>query len=258
MTRTIEMTHSLRTSAGLARALPGHRGLRPLRRASPRSCRPWPAPPTAASSPSTRSTSSSSPSCSSRTATRNPSHYSRRAGLRGGHGRRGMDEHGLLRPGDRRRTGTRSWAASATWSPSTSSDLSPKFNGGRRDQRHQPAARLPGAVGEPDALDSIVPMAFGNLALDLVLEGRSGLLVSGAQRRVQPPSPSTSDHGDQEDRGRGSLLRRRPAAPQVRASEGVPLHHDQRELIGPGQRHPPGAARAACAGLALPVACPPG
>ncbi len=32
--------------------------------------------------------------------------------------------------------------------------------------------------GDPDALDSIVPMAFGNLALDLVLRGTSGRLVS--------------------------------------------------------------------------------
>ncbi|MDX1674377.1 MAG: ATP-dependent 6-phosphofructokinase [Longimicrobiales bacterium] len=32
--------------------------------------------------------------------------------------------------------------------------------------------------GDPDAIDSIVPMAFGNLALDLVLAGESGRLVS--------------------------------------------------------------------------------
>jgi 6-phosphofructokinase 1 len=32
--------------------------------------------------------------------------------------------------------------------------------------------------GDPDALDSIVPMAFGNLALDLILAGTSGRLVS--------------------------------------------------------------------------------
>ena len=32
--------------------------------------------------------------------------------------------------------------------------------------------------GDPDALDSIVPMAFGNLALDLILEDRVGLLVA--------------------------------------------------------------------------------
>ena len=32
--------------------------------------------------------------------------------------------------------------------------------------------------GNPDSIDSIVPMAFGNLALDLVLEGSSGRLVT--------------------------------------------------------------------------------
>ena len=31
--------------------------------------------------------------------------------------------------------------------------------------------------GEPDAIDSIVPMAYGNLALDLILRGESGRLV---------------------------------------------------------------------------------
>ncbi len=31
--------------------------------------------------------------------------------------------------------------------------------------------------GDPDALDSIVPMAFGNLALDLILKGIHGRLV---------------------------------------------------------------------------------
>jgi 6-phosphofructokinase len=32
--------------------------------------------------------------------------------------------------------------------------------------------------GDPDALDSIAPMAFGNLALDLILKGKSGILVA--------------------------------------------------------------------------------
>jgi 6-phosphofructokinase 1 len=32
--------------------------------------------------------------------------------------------------------------------------------------------------GDPDALDSIVPMAFGNLALDLVFRNQFGRLVS--------------------------------------------------------------------------------
>ena len=31
--------------------------------------------------------------------------------------------------------------------------------------------------GDPDAIDSIVPMAYGNLALDLILQGLHGRLV---------------------------------------------------------------------------------
>jgi len=57
-------------------------------------------------------------------------------------------------------------------------ELSPKFNAGRRinviNQRLGYLVRC----GNPDAMDSIVPMAFGNLALDLVLAGISGRLVS--------------------------------------------------------------------------------
>jgi 6-phosphofructokinase 1 len=32
--------------------------------------------------------------------------------------------------------------------------------------------------GDPDALDSIVPMAFGNIALDLILKGETGIMVA--------------------------------------------------------------------------------
>lgn len=56
-------------------------------------------------------------------------------------------------------------------------ELSSKFNKGQRinviNQRLGYLVRC----GNPDALDSIVPMAFGNLAMDLVLEGASGRLV---------------------------------------------------------------------------------
>jgi len=55
---------------------------------------------------------------------------------------------------------------------------SPKYNNGKEvnvvNQRLGYLVRS----GDPDALDSIVPMAFGNVALGLVLEGRSGLLVA--------------------------------------------------------------------------------
>jgi 6-phosphofructokinase 1 len=57
-------------------------------------------------------------------------------------------------------------------------DLSPAHNKGRRinivNQRLGYLVRC----GDPDALDSIVPMAFGNLALDLILSNTSGRLVS--------------------------------------------------------------------------------
>jgi len=56
--------------------------------------------------------------------------------------------------------------------------LSPKYNNGRRvDVVSQRLGYLVRS-GNPDALDSIAPMAFGNLALDLVTSGTSGRLVS--------------------------------------------------------------------------------
>jgi 6-phosphofructokinase 1 len=56
--------------------------------------------------------------------------------------------------------------------------LSSKFNNGKRvnvvNQRLGYLVRC----GQPDAMDSIAPMAFGNLALDLVLSKTSGRLIS--------------------------------------------------------------------------------
>ena len=31
--------------------------------------------------------------------------------------------------------------------------------------------------GQPDAIDSIIPMVYGNLAMDLIMEGKSGRMV---------------------------------------------------------------------------------
>ena len=57
-------------------------------------------------------------------------------------------------------------------------EYSPKYNNGRRiDVVNQRLGYLVRS-GDPDALDSIVPMAFGNLALDLVLRKTFGKLVS--------------------------------------------------------------------------------
>jgi ATP-dependent phosphofructokinase / diphosphate-dependent phosphofructokinase len=56
-------------------------------------------------------------------------------------------------------------------------NISPKFNQGKTvdvvDQKLGYMVR----GGDPDAIDSIVPMAFGNLALDLLLKGVHGRLV---------------------------------------------------------------------------------
>src|SRR5438105_6626683 len=57
-------------------------------------------------------------------------------------------------------------------------ESSPKYNNGRRiDVVNQRLGYLVRS-GDPDALDSIVPMAFGNLALDLILKKDYGRLVS--------------------------------------------------------------------------------
>ena len=57
-------------------------------------------------------------------------------------------------------------------------ELSPRFNNGRRvnvlNQRLGYLVRC----GDPDAVDSIVPMAFGNVAMDLILAQTTGRLVS--------------------------------------------------------------------------------
>ncbi|HYM61643.1 MAG TPA: ATP-dependent 6-phosphofructokinase [Thermoanaerobaculia bacterium] len=57
-------------------------------------------------------------------------------------------------------------------------ELSPKYTGGRKVNVVNQRLGYMVRSGEPDALDSIVPMAFGNLAFDLVLRKVSGRLVS--------------------------------------------------------------------------------
>jgi 6-phosphofructokinase len=56
-------------------------------------------------------------------------------------------------------------------------ELSPKFNNGRPVGVVNQKLGYLVRGGDPDAIDSIVPMAYGNLALDLILKGIHGRLV---------------------------------------------------------------------------------
>ena len=56
-------------------------------------------------------------------------------------------------------------------------ELSSKFNKGRRINVINQKLGYLVRCGEPDALDSIVPMAYGTLALDLIMSGTHGQLV---------------------------------------------------------------------------------
>jgi 6-phosphofructokinase 1 len=56
-------------------------------------------------------------------------------------------------------------------------EISPKYNNGRKIETITQKLGYMVRGGDPDAIDSIVPMAFGNLALDLVLNNIHGRLV---------------------------------------------------------------------------------
>ena len=56
-------------------------------------------------------------------------------------------------------------------------EYSPKYNNGRRINVVSQRLGYMVRSGDPDALDSIVPMAYGTLALDLLMRGESGRLV---------------------------------------------------------------------------------
>jgi 6-phosphofructokinase len=56
-------------------------------------------------------------------------------------------------------------------------ELSPKFNHGKVINVINQKLGYLVRGGDPDALDSIVPMAYGNLALDLILKGVHGRIV---------------------------------------------------------------------------------
>ena len=56
-------------------------------------------------------------------------------------------------------------------------EVSPKANNGQRVETINQHLGYLVRSGDPDAIDSIVPMAYGNLALDLILKGIHGRMV---------------------------------------------------------------------------------
>ena len=56
-------------------------------------------------------------------------------------------------------------------------ELSPRYNKGRRINVISQKLSYLVRCGHPDAFDSLVPMAYGNLALDLIMEKKSGRMV---------------------------------------------------------------------------------
>ena len=56
-------------------------------------------------------------------------------------------------------------------------ELSPKYNQGQKVDIINHKLGYLVRCGDPDAIDSIVPMAYGNLALDLILNNVDGRLV---------------------------------------------------------------------------------
>jgi len=56
-------------------------------------------------------------------------------------------------------------------------ELSPKYNNGKKVNTITQRLGYLVRSGNPDAVDSIVPMVYGNIALDLILENKSGRLV---------------------------------------------------------------------------------
>ena len=110
-------------------------------------------------------------------------------------------------------------------------ELSPKYNNGRKIETiHQNLGYLVRG-GDPDAIDSIVPMAYGNLALDLLLSGTHGRLVVLKKRPLRQ-RPTRRGHRYQKGRRRAGVLQRRPLSPALsEVHYEATLHYDQRSGI---------------------------
>ncbi|WP_430816030.1 6-phosphofructokinase [Carboxylicivirga sp. RSCT41] len=77
--------------------------------------------------------------------------------------------------------------------------LSPKFNNGKSINVINQKLGYLVRSGEPDALDSIVPTAYANLAMDLIIEGISGQMVcinDGKYNHISIEAVRKNDKGE--------------------------------------------------------------
>ena len=114
-------------------------------------------------------------------------------------------------------------------------ELSTKYNNGKLiDCISQKLGYLVRG-GDPDAIDSIVPMAYGNLALDLILSkvhGRLVVLKNGRYDNMPIDAVTASKETGQRQR---TLQHRAPAPPLQELRNEAPVHHDQRSGVGASQ-----------------------
>ncbi|MCP4896552.1 MAG: ATP-dependent 6-phosphofructokinase [bacterium] len=101
-------------------------------------------------------------------------------------------------------------------------EVSPKYNNGHRPNVISQRLGYLVRCGDPDAMDSIVPMAFGNLAMDLILDGVSGRLVNVRNGRYDNvPIDVVTSRKKVVDVGKFYNLDR--LRPQYKKFEGAPV-----------------------------------
>jgi 6-phosphofructokinase 1 len=100
--------------------------------------------------------------------------------------------------------------------------VSAKYNKGRRINVVSQRLGYIVRCGDPDALDSIVPMAFGNIALDLILQGKTGRLVTVRGGRYDD-APIEVVAGSKKIMDVGRYYNVRRLRPEYRTFVGSPL-----------------------------------
>ena len=114
-------------------------------------------------------------------------------------------------------------------------ELAPQFNGGRKIDMISMNLGYLVRSGAPDAVDCIVPTAYGNLAVDLILRGETGRMVALTRRQVRLGAHRRGRR-HQEGRRRRALLRHRAVPPQVRRPRGAADDGPRRRRLMPGAR----------------------